>query len=313
MQSIDNKAPLSPYLALFAAILAVSTSSIFIRFAQRDASSIVIAAYRLTIATLLIAPVAIIRQRDEIKNIARKDWIFLIISGIMLAFHFASWITSLEYTTVTSSVVLVSTAPLWVAALTPWVLHERLSKMALIGMVVALLGGMLVSMAESCTLGSTGMVCEPMGSFFQGKTFLGNVLAMVGAWTVSGYLLIGRRVRAHISLPAYTFIVYGMAAITLIILALGMKQVLIAPFQPITYLLFIALAVVPQLLGHSTYNWALRYLPAAFVSVMLLGEPVGSSILAYFILGEKPGWFELAGGVLILIGIGLSAQTDKQK
>jgi drug/metabolite transporter (DMT)-like permease len=133
---------------------------------------------------------------------------------------------------------------------------------------------------------------------------------MIGAWTVSGYLLIGRRVRAHISLPAYTFIVYGVAAVTLIILALGTQQALFGPFKPLTYILFLALAVVPQILGHSTYNWALRYLPAAFVSVMLLGEPVGSSILAYFILGEQPGVFELAGGVLILVGIGLASKTN---
>ncbi len=310
MQFTDDNPPLSPYLALFGAILAVSTSSIFIRFAQRDASSLVIAAYRLTIATLLIAPLALTRQRSEIKAIARKDWILLGISGVMLAFHFASWITSLEYTTVASSVVLVSTAPLWVAALTPFVLHERLSKMALIGMGVALLGGLLVSMAESCSMGAGGLVCQPMGAVFQGKAFWGNLLAMIGAWTVSGYLLIGRRVRAHISLPAYTFIVYGVAAVTLIILALGTQQALLGPFKPLTWILFIALAVVPQILGHSTYNWALRYLPAAFVSVMLLGEPVGSSILAYFILGEQPGLFELAGGVLILIGIGLASKTE---
>jgi drug/metabolite transporter (DMT)-like permease len=310
MQLNDDNPPLSPYLALFGAILAVSTSSIFIRFAQRDASSLVIAAYRLTIATLLIAPLALTRQRAEIKSIARKDWILLGISGIMLAFHFASWITSLEYTTVASSVVLVSTAPLWVAALTPFVLRERISKMALIGMGVALLGGGLVSMAESCSIDPGGMVCEPMGAVFQGRAFWGNLLAMIGAWTVSGYLLIGRRVRAHISLPAYTFIVYGVSAVTLIILALGTQQALFGPFKPLTYILFLALAVVPQILGHSTYNWALRYLPAAFVSVMLLGEPVGSSILAYFILGEQPGVFELAGGLLILIGIGLASKTN---
>jgi len=310
MQLNDDNPPLSPYLALFGAILAVSTSSIFIRFAQRDASSLVIAAYRLSIATVLIAPLALTRQRSEIKAIARKDWILLEISGIMLAFHFASWITSLEYTTVASSVVLVSTAPLWVAALTPFVLRERISKMALIGMGVALLGGGLVSMAESCSIDPGSMVCKPLGAVFQGKAFWGNLLAMIGAWTVSGYLLIGRRVRAHISLPAYTFIVYGVAAVTLIILALGTQQALFGPFKPLTCILFLALAVVPQILGHSTYNWALRYLPAAFVSVMLLGEPVGSSILAYFILGEQPGLFELAGGVLILIGIGLASKTE---
>lgn len=307
MQFNDDNPPLSPYLALFGAILAVSTSSIFIRFAQRDASSLVIAAYRLTIATLLIAPLALTRQRSEIKAIARKDWILLGISGVMLAFHFASWITSLEYTSVTSSVVLVTTAPLWVALLSPLVLGEKPTIFVAIGLVVALAGGVVVGMSESCQWNGGQMTCSSLALFAQGRAFAGNVLALVGAWLSAGYLLIGRKLRPRLSLPVYTFLVYGVGAVVLLLMV-GVNRLPLGGYSAKTYLLLLALAVVPQLLGHSTFNWALRYLSAAYVSVALLGEPVGSSLLAYLLLAETPGVLEIAGGVLILSGIYLASR-----
>jgi drug/metabolite transporter (DMT)-like permease len=130
----------------------------------------------------------------------------------------------------------------------------------------------------------------------------GNFLALVGAWAVTGYLIIGRRLRGSMSLIPYIFLVYSMAAIGLIIAMLLAHE---SPFgySPITYVWLLLLAFIPQLIGHSTYNWALRYLPASFVAVTTLGEPVGSAILAFFILQETPTWFTLFGGALILTGI----------
>ncbi len=302
----DQRQRLLIPLALFIAILAVSTASIFIRFAQRDAPSLVIAAYRLTLASLILAPVALTRHRAELRALTRSELSLALLSGIFLAVHFASWISSLEYTTVASSVVLVSTSPLWVALLSPLLLREPVTRYVVLGMVLATLGGTIIGLSEACTWDG-GLTCAPFEQFMQGRAFWGNFLALVGAWAVTGYLLIGRRLRAGMSLVAYIFLVYGMAALVLIGIMFAFGA---SPFgySPMTYLWLLLLALVPQLIGHSTYNWALRFLPAAFVAVTTLGEPIGSTILAYFLLDETPTLLTIIGGALILAGIYIASK-----
>ncbi len=299
-----------PALALFIAILAVSTASIFIRLAQQDAPSLVIAAVRLTLASLALAPFALLRHRDEIRSLTRREWILAILSGLFLSVHFASWITSLEYTTVVSSVVLVSTGPLWVALLSPIFLKEIPSRWAWIGMGLALLGGMVVGLGDSCSLSGFRPSCPPLSDLLAGSAFLGNFLALLGAWTVAGYLMIGRNLRAKISLVPYIFIVYSVAALALLVYVAAAGQTLLG-YPQLTYLWMLCLALIPQLVGHSTYNWALRYMPASLVSVTTLGEPIGSAILAFFILGESPSALTLLGGAFILAGIYLSTMVRR--
>ncbi|MBN1304139.1 MAG: DMT family transporter [Anaerolineales bacterium] len=297
-------------LALTIAILAVSTASIFIRFAQAEAPSLTIAAFRLTIASLALAPIALFQHRAELQNLGKRDLIMTLFSGLFLAVHFAAWISSLEYTTVASSVVLVSTSPLWAALMTPIFLHEKLGRGILAGMLLALLGGILIAASDSCGTGAglLSLSCPPLSDFLYRKAMWGNFLALVGAWAVTGYLLIGRRLRSGLSLIPYIFVVYSMAAIALILIMLVSGQS-ITGFHPSTYLWMILLALIPQLIGHSTYNWALRYIPAALVAVTILGEPVGSTILAYLVLNETPGTLTLAGGLLILLGIFLASRS----
>lgn len=294
--------------ALLTAIAAVSAASIFIRFAQAEAPSLVIAALRLTFATLLLAPLALTRHRRELKNLARREMIFGVFSGLFLAAHFATWITSLEYTSVASSVVFVSTGPLWVALLSPVLLNERLTRAAIVGLVIAILGGIMIGLSDACTW-NDGLRCSDFGQVMHGGAMWGNFLAVVGAWTVSGYLIIGRKVRAQMSLIPYIFLVYGIAAVALIVTMFVAGE---SPFgySAATYGWIFLLAAFPQLIGHSTYNWALRYLPAAFVAVTTLGEPIGSAILAFFLLRETPALAVIVGGVLILIGIYLASRTD---
>jgi drug/metabolite transporter (DMT)-like permease len=296
-------------LALVIAILAVSTSSIFIRFAQEEAPSLVIAALRLTFATLLLAPIALLRHRDELESLTRNDLMLGIFSGLFLAVHFATWISSLEYTTVASSVVFVSTGPLWVALLSPVFLDEHITRAAVAGLLVAILGGVIIGLSDACSW-NYGLRCLQLGQVLQGPAIWGNFLALAGAWAVSGYIIIGRKVRANISLIPYIFLVYGIAAIALIVMMFAAGE---SPrgYSAQTYGWIFLLAVFPQLIGHSTYNWALRYLPASFVAVTTLAEPVGSAILAYFILSERPTRGVLLGGVLILIGIYLAARPRK--
>jgi drug/metabolite transporter (DMT)-like permease len=154
--------------------------------------------------------------------------------------------------------------------------------------------------------------CPNLKDFMQGQAFLGDILAVCGAIAGAGYLLIGRKLRASMSLVSYISVVYGMAAIVLIIImfAAGLKPF---GYSPQSYVWLILLAIIPQLIGHSTFNWALAYLSAAFVSITLLGEPIGSTILAYFILQEKPTPMKLIGGGLILVGIYLASRSETKK
>ncbi len=293
--------------------MAVSTASIFIRFAQHaGAPSIVIAASRLTLATLGLAPIALIRYRSELRQLTRREWFLALLSGVFLAFHFAFWITSLQYTSVASSVVLVTTTPLWVALLAPLVLRERLGLAAYTGLALALLGGTIVGLGDACSWQASSLTCPSAGTFFTGTAFLGDFLALAGAWMAAGYMLVGRRLRAKIDLIPYIFVVYGMAAVVLIAIMFGLGESPIG-FAPITYLWLVLLALVPQLLGHSVFNWSLKFIPVSLVSVTLLGEPVGSSVLAYFILQEQPGWVKIIGAILILAGIWLASRTGGEK
>ena len=314
MQPSNRRPIVSPTVAILFGILAVSTGSIFVRFAQEYAPSLVIAAWRLFLATVIISPIALTRGRMELRNLHRKEIALALLSGFFLALHFATWISSLEYTSVASSVVFVSTAPLWVALLSPLVLGESITRPILIGMALAFLGGLIVGLSDSCILGISGLLCPPFSAFIQGRAFIGDLLALAGAWMAAGYLIIGRRLRTGVSLIPYIFVVYGMAAIILIGIVLILKQPAV-DYPAQVYILFLALAVIPQLLGHSTFNWALGYLSAAYVSITLLGEPIGSALLAYFFLGEIPRPLMIFGAILILVGIYVAsrAETGRKK
>ncbi|MFO7945003.1 MAG: DMT family transporter [Anaerolineales bacterium] len=299
-----------PLFAIPIGITAVSTASIFIRFAQEYASSLTVAAFRLGLAVIFLAPFVLFRHRKEISSLQPREWGFAFLSGIFLALHFATWITSLEYTTVASSVVLVSTSPLWVALLAPLFLEEPISRVILVGMSLAFVGGAMVGLSDSCHWTMKGIICPSWAAFIQGEALLGDVMALLGALTGAGYLMVGRHLRAKMSLFPYIFVVYGVAAGGLIAAMLIVDGVP-AGFPPKVYVWFIMLAVLPQILGHSIFNWALRYVSTAYVSVTLLGEPVGSAVLAYIFLGERPGLMKIFGAILILIGILISSRKGR--
>jgi len=292
--------------AIVIAILAVSTASIFVRFAQREAPSIVIAALRLGFAVVAIAPFAIIRYRQELRKLTRHELLLAVLSGGFLAIHFAAWITSLEYTSIVSSVVLVSTGPLWVALFSPLFLKEPLTRPVLIGMLLALFGGTVIALGDSCQI-NHGLVCPSFYGFLRGDALLGNFLALVGAWALAGYLMIGRSLRSGMSLLPYIFVVYGVAAVALFAAMFASGQHPIG-FSGMTYAWIVLLALIPQLIGHSTFNWILRFVPVTLVAITTLGEPVGSAVLAYFILKEMPASLTIGGGLLILVGIYVSTR-----
>ena len=292
MREYVGKPAAASRFALLLGIAAVSSGSIFARLAQADAPSLAIAAWRLSLAALFLLPVAWLRHRRELSGLARREWGWLAASGIFLAVHFGTWITSLEYTSVASSVVLVSTSPLWVALIAWIAWHEPVTPSLAAGLALATCGSIVIGLAEA-------------GSAVSSHPLLGNLLALAGALAVSGYWLIGRRMRSRLSLVPYVAVVYSAAALAMLTAALLFRQRLLG-FRPITYGWFLLLALLPQLLGHSSFNWALGHLPAAYVAIATLGEPIGAGILAYFFLGERPSALKAAAAALVLGGIFLA-------
>jgi len=282
-------------LYLGAGIVAVSFAAIFIRFAQAESVPVLsIAAWRLVFASVVLVPYAWCRHRGEIRAIAPKELVLLVASGIFLGLHFATWIASLAYTSVASSVVLVSMGPVFVG-LGSWIfLAEPPHRRAAAGIAVATLGGLAIS----------------YGDFGRGQDqLLGDLLALAGAVMVAGYFIIGRKVRVRQRLTTYVAVVYAVAMLTLVAIVVVARQPMFG-FSLSAYGWMLALGIVPQLIGHSTLNWALRHLSASYVSMLTLAEPIGSSFLAYLILGERVASSTAAGGVLILIGIYLASAAE---
>jgi len=294
-----RRSSVNPYLVLLIGILAVSSSAIIITFARAEGvPAIAIAALRLTFASLALAPFVWTRARGEwaaLWRLTPRDFALALVSGISLALHFAFWISSLDYTSVMSSVVFVSTNPLFVGLASVLLLRESLRRGALIGIVVAGIGGALIGFSD---LGQAGA-----------ESLRGDALALAGAVAVSGYLLIGRRLRKQLSLLAYIGLVYTTAAIVLLAMAIAMGANLLG-YSLIGYLLIALLAAGPQLIGHTSYNWALKYVSATFVTVTLLAEPIGATLLAIPILAQVPSPIRILGGALILVGIFFAAKGE---
>ncbi|HEY40959.1 MAG TPA: DMT family transporter [Dehalococcoidia bacterium] len=273
------------YAVLTLGVISVSFAAIFIRLA--DAPPLVIAAYRLCIASIILAPVAWTRSRQELRRLARRDVMLAVASGAFLALHFALWVSSLSYTSVATSVVLVTITPIFVAVASYLLFRERLTRQIIAGIIVCLAGAVLIGYGN-------WQICS--------ESLFGGVLALLGALAVAGYLLIGRRLRQEMSLLSYAFLVYGSAAIMLLVAVL-VRGYPVFGYSGDTYLMLVLLAVVPQLMGHMSLVWALRFVSATLVTIAVLGEPVGATILAFLILDEAPTWSEIVGGVLILAGI----------
>lgn len=288
-----------PAVGIGLGVLAVSTASIFIRYAlAAGAPALVIAAWRLALASLALLPVILTRPRAELRTLTPREIVFALVSGLFLAIHFGAWITSLAYTTVANASVLVSTSPLFVALIAALFLREKLTRTLTGGLALALAGGVLVGVSDACP----GQVCPSVNEFLSGASFLGDMLALAGAAAMAVYFTVGKALRASLSLITYIFLTYSTAALALI----GATVIARAPltgYAGSAYLWFGLLALVPQLIGHSAFNWALKFLPATYVSITVLGEPIGSTLLAIWLLGEQPGPLKVIGGVSILIGI----------
>lgn len=290
------------YLILFTGLLSTSSGAIFVRLAQgQQVGSLEIAACRLLLSTIILLPVILIRYRAILQGLARSILKYTSLAGLFLAVHFATWILSLEYTSIASSVVLVSTTPIWVCIYSGLIKKETITSRTILGLVLALAGGVIVSLSETCGMHSGNFNCNWNG--LQGnQPLLGNVLALVGAVMAAGYLLIGKKVRNEIPLTPYIFLVYGTGAILLVCASLlSGNGLLNIPNR--AFLWLVCLAVIPQLIGHTSYNWSLKHFSTTYVSIALQGEPIGSTLLGILLLREVPTPVKVAGGLVILIGI----------
>ncbi|KKM11647.1 membrane protein [Clostridiales bacterium PH28_bin88] len=275
----------NPYMVLVLAVVAVSFGSLFSRLAE--APPLIIATYRMLFTVALLAPATLATCRRELASLGCMDVLTALASGVFLALHFYTWITSLGYTTVASSTVLVTTHPIFVVIGSYLFLKEKIALKALAAGIAAMAGVILIG----------------AGDFRLGQdALLGDLLAVSGAVLVSGYMLIGRKLRQRLSILAYTFLVYGSSTVVLLLLTLATKTPMF-PYPPVTWLLFLGLALVPTIGGHTLFNWVLGYLPAPVVSVSILGEPVGATVLAMLFLAEVPSLQQLIGGAVILLGL----------
>jgi len=276
-------------------VLFISFGSIFIRLSS--APALTIAFYRMFFSVLLLIPLMKKRNIEEFKNISSKALFLCIFSGFFLALHFATWITSLSYTTVASSTVLVSMHPIIILIIKGLYYKKKIHPKIVLGVLMTFIGSAVISYAGFGMLASGQL--------------LGNGLAFAGAIAVSFYILIGEKVRKDMSVNSYTFIVYLMSSVFLFIfVTIGQRPLTNFPLRQ--WVLFLALAVFCNLLGHSVFNWALGYLDSSLVSIIIISEPIFASILAIFIFNEIPQGKELIGGLLIISGIVYYIRTEKK-
>lgn len=287
---MKDTASLSRFVLPVAVVFA-SFSAIFVRWS--NAPSLIIAFYRMLFAFLLVLPYSMYHDSSSgravgaLGSISRRDVLLSLLSGLFLGIHFATWISSLQFTSIASSVLLVNTHPIMVYLISRFLLKESSSRLELLFVLITVLGSSILSW------GDVGR-----GS----NVLLGDLLAVIGALSIGGYMVIGRIVRRNLCVAKYTSIVYGISALSLLLMNL-IAGPRFYPYPPREFLLFFALAFVCTILGHSIYSWALKFVSSTFLSVTVLIEPVAAGVMAFFLFNEVPGVLNAIGAVIVLIGI----------
>lgn len=280
-----EKPTIHPYIPILVGVISVAMSAIFVKMTTADAG--VTAFYRMLFSILLMSPVFLYSYLPEIKKLSKRDWAFSAVAGIFLAFHFILWFESLNFTSVASSTVLVTLQPLFAFAGTYFFFKERLSLKTLISGIVAITGSIIIAYGDFQVSGSA---------------LFGDVLALIACALITAYLLFGQDVRKRLSLVTYTFIVYGFSTITLFFYII-VKGESFGPYPVGEWMWFLLLALIPNLLGHTLFNWAVKWVSTNVISIAILFEPVGAAVLAYFILGELVSASQIIGGSIVIAGL----------
>jgi drug/metabolite transporter (DMT)-like permease len=280
-----EKPAIHPYIPIIIGVFSVALSAILVKMTSADSG--VTAFYRMLFSIVIMSPVFFLKYTHEIKKLSKRDWLFTTIAGIFLAFHFILWFESLNYTSVASSTVLVTLQPLFAFAGTYFFFKESISVKTIVSGAITILGSALIG----------------YGDFrISGSALYGDLLALIACALITVYLLFGQDVRKRLSLVTYTFIVYGVSAVTLFFYII-IKGESFGPYPAAEWLWFVLLAVIPNLLGHTLFNWSLRWVSTNVISVAILFEPVGAAILAYFILEELLSTSQIIGGTIVIMGI----------
>lgn len=283
-----------PYLPIFIGVISVSLSAIFVKLA--NAESGVIAFYRMLFSVIIMAPIFFWKYTSEVKQLTRRDWLFSSIAGVFLAFHFILWFESLNYTSVASSTVLVTLQPLFAFVGTYFFFKEKITGKTILAGAIAIAGSILIS----------------WGDFqLSGSAFYGDMLALIACALITAYLLFGQDVRKRLSLVTYTMVVYSVSTLTLFVYVL-IKGESFGPYPTIDWIWFILLAIVPNLLGHTLFNWSIKYVSTNVVSIAILFEPIGAAVLAIFIFEEYLVATQIIGGLVVILGIVLFAVDEKK-
>lgn len=281
--------PLFTVFILLIGIVSISFAAIFIRLIG-DVHPVVITVWRLVLSSVVVLPLGLIVCGRRLLTVVRDHGGMLFLSSLFLGLHFTVWIASLFYTSVASSVVIVCTNPIWVGVASFLFLGEKPDRQIILGIILTVTGGVIIGWGDFSV--------SPRALF-------GDLLALLGAFMASGYLLAGRKIRSELSILEYITPVYSMAALITFTIAIFIGLNLTG-YSVTVFILFAALAVVPQLIGHTAFNWALGYISASLVAVVILGEPIGSTVLAWAILDEGLTAAKVIGGMLILGGIGVA-------
>ena len=289
--------PLRVGTILVLGVLCVSTSAIFVRLCFETAGisgvgfSLFIAASRLLLAALVLVPAW---GKVFSAKVKPQAYYYAGAAGLALALHFATWITSLSFTSVAASTTLVTTNPVWVALLSWWWFKEKPTKLTIIGIAIALWGGIIIALGDQKAMGETS------------NFLLGDSLALVGAWMASLYLLLGRQAQRNgLSITAYITIAYTTAAVVLLPLPLIFGTTYLG-YPNLVYVYILLMAIFAQLIGHSSINWAVRWISPTLVTLAILFEPVGASLLAFFLFKEIPSMGVIIGALVLLIGVALA-------
>ncbi|WP_231493357.1 DMT family transporter [Alicyclobacillus macrosporangiidus] len=286
-------APVPPAVLLAAGVIAISFSAIFIKWCSAPAP--VIGAWRLWLSALLLSPAAW-RQRHAFATLSSRDWGLLLASGGFLGLHFLFWIGSLHTTSVASSMIITALQPLFVMIGAFWAFGERTPPMGWWGVAVAMAGSALI----------------PLGDRYQaGGALYGDLLSLLGTVAISGYLLVGQAVRSRLPSVVYNLVVFSVAALVLSLASAG-AGIPLTGYPAQDWGWFVLLAVIPTLFGHALFNWLLRFVEAATISVTALGEPVGAIVLAALLLREPVRWPQVVGGLLVLTGVALYLHTIRR-
>ena len=281
-------------LIVLIGVVGISASAVLVRWST--APSMVLVLYRMIIAVAMLSVPVLLKGREELKGLTKREWLLTMAAGCCLGLHFSAFFESLRHTSIASAVILSDAEVLFVALGSILVFHKKLSRQCWVAVLLALIGAVLVALAD--VGGESGL--------------LGNVLALTSTFLLALYTMIGASVRSRVSNTTYTFVAYGCAAVTVLVISL-VSGTPLGGYGANNWLTALGMAVLCTLMGHSVFTWGLKYLPPAYISTVKLLDPVFSALWGLLLFGEKPTLLVVVGGVIVIAGVFLYGRAAEEE